>query len=148
MRRIAPVIWVLASCLFGAAEAETPEAEIRAQLEQWTADFNARDERRICDLFSRALRYDYRGFPERDYDSLCTLLRRSLADPDKRYRYQLQIKEILVSGELAAVRLTWRLTVTGAGAAPGAQSVEPGLDLFRKEADGRWRIVRYIAYEE
>ncbi|MCX5479048.1 hypothetical protein OSH08_08530 [Kaistia geumhonensis] len=25
--------------------------------------------------------------------------------------------------------------------------VEPGIDIFRKEADGRWRIIRYMAYE-
>jgi steroid delta-isomerase len=27
-------------------------------------------------------------------------------------------------------------------------SVEPGLDVFRREGDGRWRIVRYVAYEQ
>jgi hypothetical protein len=33
---------------------------------------------------------------------------------------------------------------------PGAKEVEskePGLDGFRKQPDGSWKIVRYIAYE-
>src|SRR4029078_6898801 len=91
-----------------AAEAETA---IRTALAAWTRDFNARDASRICDLFATDLRYDYRGFPERDYETLCGLLHRSLADPAKRFSYALDIKEVIVSGDMAIVRLTWTLTV-------------------------------------
>lgn len=42
------------------------------------------------------------------------------------------------------MRLAWTLTVT-----PGdIKAVDTGVDIFRKEGDGRWRIIRYIAYEE
>jgi steroid delta-isomerase len=27
------------------------------------------------------------------------------------------------------------------------ESKEPGLDVFRKQPDGSWKIVRYIAYD-
>jgi hypothetical protein len=41
------------------------------------------------------------------------------------------------------VRLDWTLTIT-----PGDEtSLEPGMDIFRREADGVWRIVRYMSYE-
>jgi ketosteroid isomerase-like protein len=51
---------------------------------------------------------------------------------------------VIVDRDMAIVRLTWTLTVT-----PGdIMSIEPGLDVFRREADGRWRIIRYMAYEE
>ena len=43
---------------------------------------------------------------EADSD-ICDLLQRSLSDRTKRYAYTLAIKEILVSGELAVVRLVW-----------------------------------------
>jgi steroid delta-isomerase len=77
----------------------------------------------------------------------CALLQRSLADAQKTYRYGLDIKEIIVAGDVAAVRLTWTLTVAPAGG--DAQSTrEEGLDIFRRQADGRWRIIRYVAYEE
>ncbi len=60
----------------------------------------------------------------------------------------LGIKEILVSGDLAAVRLVWTLTVATVGVAKTATADEPGMDVFRKQPDGTWKIVRYIGYEE
>jgi ketosteroid isomerase-like protein len=140
---------VLLVALAAPASAQTDaaaETAIRTALATWTRDFNARDGSRICDLFARDLRYDYRGFPERDYDTLCGLLRRSLADETKRFTYALNIREVIVSGEIAIVRLVWTLKVTTPGAA-AAESKEPGLDVFRRQSDGSWKIVRYIAYE-
>ena len=83
---------------------------------------------------------------ERDYEALCSLLHRSLADPTKRLAYAHDIREIIVSGDLAIVRLTWTLTVTMPGAA-AVESKEPGLDVFRRQPDGSWKIVRYLGYE-
>ena len=115
----------------------------------WTDAFNAGRADRICDLFAPDLRYDYRGFPERGFDDVCRLLRASLGDRTRSYRYALLIKEILVAGDLAVVRLVWTLTARPAGATDGGQvSHEPGLDVFRRGPDGNWRIARYIAYEE
>ena len=128
-----------------AQSAAQSESAIRAALAQWTSDFNARDASRICDLFAPDLVYDYRGFPERDYSTLCGLLRRSLADPARTFSYALDIKEIIVSGDMAVVRLVWTLTVASAGSKP-EQSREPGLDVFRRQPDGSWKIARYIAY--
>ncbi len=124
------------------------ETAIRAALVQWTRDFNERRADRVCDLFSPALRYDYRGFPERGFEDICGLLKRSLADRDRRYTYALRIKDVLVSGDLAAVRLVWTLSFRPAGSAKGVVSTEPGLDVFRRQPDGGWKIVRYLAYEE
>jgi ketosteroid isomerase-like protein len=123
-----------------------PEAAIRQALSTWTRDFNARNTSRICDLFARDLIYDYRGFPERGYDALCDVLQRSLRDQTKRFAYALDIREIIVSGEIAVVRLVWTLRVTS-GASAEVESKEPGLDVFRRQPDGRWKIIRYMAYE-
>jgi ketosteroid isomerase-like protein len=121
------------------------ETTIRAALAKWTSDFNARDSSHICDLFAPDLVYDYRGFPERDYATLCGLLHRSLADPTRTFSYALDIREIIVSGDMAVVRLVWTLKVTSAGAKT-EESREPGLDVFRRQSDGSWKIARYIAY--
>jgi ketosteroid isomerase-like protein len=125
---------IAAATAVSAQPAGEAEAAIRNALSRWTSDFNAGDGARICDLFAKDLLYDYRGFPERDYESLCSLLRRSLADRTKQFAYSLDIKEIIVAGDLAAVRLVWTLKMTVPGAA--------------KAVDGSWKIVRYIAYEE
>ena len=129
-----------------AQSGDQAERTIRAALAKWTTDFNARDASHICELFAPDLVYDYRGFPERDYPTLCGLLHRSLADPTRRFRYALDIKEIIVSGDIAVVRLVWTLEVTAAGAKT-QETREPGLDVFRRQPDGSWKIARYIAYE-
>lgn len=143
---VAALIILPASPLMG-EPIDSAEAAIRAALARWTEDFNAEDAQKACDLFSRELRYDYRGFPERNYADICNGLHRSLTEPTKHYRYALAIKDILVSGDLAVVRLTWTLTVNEAGAKPRV-SQERGLDVFRKESDGKWKIIRFVAYEE
>ena len=130
----------------GRAVVANAEDAISATFAQWTKDFNAGNADAVCRLFSPDLRYDFRGYPERDYNDVCTLLHRSLADQSKRYVYALEIREIPVSGDLAVVRLAWTLTVT----LPNGQivtSVEPGMDVLRKSPDGQWKIIRYIAYE-
>ena len=76
-----------------------------------------------------------------------TLLKRSLSDRSKTYTYSLAIKEILVAGDLAVVRLTWTLKVQRKGYARRHTSDEPGMDIFRRQPDGSWKISRYIAYE-
>jgi ketosteroid isomerase-like protein len=129
-----------------AVVAQNAEDEIRTALQRWTKDFNAGRADQVCDLFAPELRYDFRGYPERDYNDICTRLQRSMNDQSKRYVYSLDIGEIIVAGDLAVVRLTWGLTVT----LPNEQkvtSVEPGMDIFRKRPDGQWKIIRYIAYE-
>src|SRR5918994_3241553 len=144
---------LLASAIFlsawssNALTEENPETSIRDALASWTSAFNQARSEEVCGLFAPELRYDYRGFPERDFDDICARLRRSLADTSRKYTYGLDIKEVLVSGDLAVVRLVWHLTVTEAGGKE-MQVVEPGMDVFARQPNGSWKIIRYLAYEE
>jgi steroid delta-isomerase len=124
------------------------EDAIREALSEWRLAFNAGDTGAVCRLFAPELRYDTRGFPERGFGEVCHLLLGSLADQTRKYVYDLTIKEIIVSGDLAAVRLVWTLTVKRPGQVGGAATTEPGLDIFRRQPDGSWKIVRYLAYQE
>ncbi len=123
------------------------QTAIRAALTKWTDDFNARNVAGACSIFSTELRYDYRGFPERNYTDMCDGLRHALTDRVKRYAYSLAVKEVLVSDDLATVRLTWTLSITKPGARPEV-SQEPGIDVFKRQVDGTWKIIRFIAYAE
>jgi uncharacterized protein (TIGR02246 family) len=130
------------------AQGDSPaQAAIRAALTQWMADFNAGNADKVCGLFAPDLIAQYRGQPERDYGALCDLLKRSLNDRSKTYAYSLAIKEIIVAGDLAVVRLTWTLKVKPKDGAGEIISDEPGMDIFRRQGDGSWKISRYIAYE-
>jgi steroid delta-isomerase len=131
----------------GAVPAGASEDAIRATLTRWMDDFNAQRADRVCDLFAPELRYDYRGFPERNYRQMCDVLHRSLTDPQRRFSYALDIKEILVSGELAAVWLVWTLTTTTRDPPATARTQEYSMDLFRRQGDGSWKLIRYLAYE-
>ncbi|MCB8881471.1 hypothetical protein ACELLULO517_14570 [Acidisoma cellulosilytica] len=133
--------------LDGAAYAQPDSASaIRTALEHWRVDFNARRSAHICDLFSTDLRYDFRGLPEQSYPLLCARLHRALADNTKTFQYGLHIKEIIVSGSMAAVRLTWISTVTLSNKDVTTHE-EPGMDIFQRQSDGHWKIMRYLAYE-
>jgi uncharacterized protein (TIGR02246 family) len=128
------------------AEAD-PEAAIRAALEQWRQDFNARRSEHICDLFAKDLLYDFQGLPEQNYALLCDRLNKALASETPNITYGLRIKEVIVSGDLAVVRLTWISTVTMADGTSETDD-EQGLDVFARQADGTWKIIRYIAYPQ
>ena len=138
------IVLALCGALYGTAVRADDVADIRSRLEQWTVAFNARDKTAACELFSKSLISDYRGQGEADYATRCALIAKALDDPARTFTYSLAIREIITEGDLAIVRLTWTLKI-----APGdITSVEPGLDVFRRESDGRWRIIRYIAYDE
>jgi uncharacterized protein (TIGR02246 family) len=121
--------------------------QIRVELEKWKLDFNAGDTSQVCTLFAPDLISNFRGQPEDTYNSLCANLQAALTDPAKTYHYDLEIKEILVSGDLAVVRLVWTLKVHPKDGGPDQTTREPGMDIFRRQADGSWKISRYMAYE-
>ena len=141
MRLAAALVCVVAA---GPALA-SPEAEIRGRLEQWRDDFNAGRADRVCALFAPDLVASYLGRPDIDHAGQCGQLHRALAMPDRKFRYGLEIQDILADGDLAAVRLIWTLDVTGP-AVTAEHGRDQGLDLFRRQPDGQWRITRFIAY--
>ena len=54
------------------------------------------------------------------------------------------VHEIIVSGDIAVVRLTWTLTAEAKGLKD--TTTEEGIDIFRRQPDGRWSIARFIAF--
>jgi ketosteroid isomerase-like protein len=129
------------------AEPDSPEAEIRAALTQWTNDFNAGRADRVCDLFAPSLRADVRGAGERDFEAQCKLLRKALDDPERAYSDAFELKEVVTERDMAVVRLTWTSTVRVKATGQVSTTVDQGLDVFDKGSDGIWRIIRYMAYQ-
>ena len=118
-------------------------AEVRARLEGWAKAFNEGRTQEACELFSKDLVSDVQGQAEAGYAERCAVLSRVMNDPDRSFSYSPDIKEVILAGDLAVVRLTWTLTVM-----PGNDvSQESGLDVFRKEPDGVWRIIRFMAFD-
>ncbi|MDW6020907.1 DUF4440 domain-containing protein [Mesorhizobium sp. BAC0120] len=139
--RILAVPILLLAC-FPSPSLADDAADIRTRIEDWARDFNDGRAEASCGLFSKGLISDTQGKGEADYQARCETISKVLATPGHGLRYSPDIKEIIVEGNLAIVRLNWTLSVL-----PGEDvSSESGLDVFRKEADGVWRIIRFMAF--
>jgi steroid delta-isomerase len=117
---------------------------ISARLLQWTVAFNERRAADTCAIFAPDLIADVEGAPERGRAAICAQIATALARTDQRMTNAPDIREIIVSGRLAVVRLVWRVTVEHGTTRETTD--EPGIDVFRKEPDGTWVIIRYLAY--
>ena len=132
----------------GTAAGESDTA-IRSALAAWNAAFNAGDADTICDLFAPDLRYFASGLPEEQtYDDMCARLKGVITDPTRTFSYSLDIREVIVTGDAATVRLTWTLTLRPGGGGEAVTTTEQGMDFFRKQPDGSWKIARFVSYEE
>ena len=119
-------------------------AAVTERLLQWVAAFIARDAAGTCDLFAPDLISTVPGGLNDDRNTVCARLAAVLAKTDIQFRYTPDIHEIIVSGDYAVVRLIWSLTTTRAG--QEQIDKEAGMDLFQRQADGRWSIVRFVAF--
>jgi ketosteroid isomerase-like protein len=128
-----------------AAAHDSPETLIVQRLQHWADAFNKRDASRICDLFSVNLIATTPDGPNRGRSQVCENLDRVLAQTDRRLHYESAIHEVIVSGNVAIVRLDWTLRVTKNQKV--STTVEHGMDVFRHE-HGRWSIVRFIAFSD
>jgi len=136
----------MAACTLPSAHADpqADQAAIEARLHTWAAAFNARDAAGTCAIFTLDLVASTPGIPDASHDTVCTRLAEALAQTNTKLHYQPNIHEILLSGDLAAVRLTWTLTTDRAG--QRHISKEAGLDIFQRQADGQWAISRFMSH--
>ena len=125
----------------GAADRE----QIAGRLNGFADAFNARDAGEACDLFAPDLVATIPLGADTTREKLCGNLARLLSLKDLQLRYDHpEIHEIIVSGDLAVVRLVWTLTAQKDGISDTTQ--EGGLDVFRRQPDGRWSIARMAAF--
>jgi steroid delta-isomerase len=127
------------------ADIAADERAITERLNRWTAAFNARDAAGACDLFAPDLVYSLPGLVDATHERMCGNFVTVFAKPGLRLTYAPpDIHEILVDGDLAVVRLTWTLTAEAGGETDTTS--DEGIDVFRRQADGRWSIIRFIAF--
>lgn len=146
MRRFFALVGVaiaLAGCgnQRAAHDANEDRAAIEVALQKWPKDFNAENLDAVCGLFADDVVSTYPGGEDRNKGELCQRMQKLFNDPAKRYGYAPpDIREVLVDGDLATVKLFWTLTVADAGGKVLDTGVEDGLDVFKRQADGRWKV--------
>ncbi|MBK1780101.1 nuclear transport factor 2 family protein [Advenella sp. WQ 585] len=126
------------------ANQQADKAAISARLHDWAAAFNTRDAAEACTLFAPDLISTVQGAADAGRDAVCARLSALLENTDVSFHYRPDIQEILVSGGMAVVRLVWTLTEQ-----QGEQqnvSQEAGLDVFKRQPDGQWSIIRFMSF--
>jgi steroid delta-isomerase len=127
------------------ADEAADRAAITQRLQRWTAAFNAKDAVGACDLFAPDLAYSIPEMLRGTKQTMCDNLAKVLARTDIQVNYKNpDVHEIIVSGDVGVVRLTWTLTAEANGAQD--TTTEEGIDIFRREPDGVWSIARYVAF--
>ena len=127
------------------ADPAADKAAIIERFQDWTAAFNARNADGVCDLFVPDLVYTIPELPRGTRDTMCANLAKLLARSDLHVSYaDPDIHDIIVSGDLAVVRLTWTLTTRIKS--DRDVSTEEGMDVFHRQPDGKWSIIRFIAF--
>jgi uncharacterized protein (TIGR02246 family) len=127
------------------ADTDSDKAAIAKRLQSWTAAFNAHDTAGICDLFAPDLIATVPGDLEGSQNALCERLAALRAKPGLQLHYDNpDIREIIVSEDIAVVRLFWTLT-TQNGAVKDV-TTEAGIDIFKRQPDGKWSIIRFLSF--
>ncbi|MBN9061191.1 MAG: hypothetical protein BGP06_03040 [Rhizobiales bacterium 65-9] len=145
-RRLIGLCGLALLCSPAVAQSGDAPAQVRRALEGWADDFNQGRADKLCDLFAPGLVATIRGDGDRGRDALCANLTAALSKPGRALHYAVRIHDIEAEGDLAAVRLDWTLTVKAGDKT--MVSVERGLDVFRRQPDGHWRIVRFIVFSD
>jgi uncharacterized protein (TIGR02246 family) len=127
----------------GCAQEDPAEdrAAIAAALLQWPDDFNAKNLPGVCGLFADDVVLIYPGSPDRNHQQFCDQMRTLFEDPGKEFSYDPpDIQEVVVDGDLATVRLIWTLTIRDTSGKVLETIDENGVDVFRRQPDGSWKI--------
>jgi ketosteroid isomerase-like protein len=120
------------------ADADSDGVAITDRLQRWTAAFNARDAAGVCDVFAPDLVSTVPETLDGGQDALCGKLSAVLPRPGLQLHYDSpDIREILVSGDIAIVRLFWTLTAQKGGTS--SVSTDAGMDIFKRQP--RWQMV-------
>jgi steroid delta-isomerase len=144
-RRLAAFVVFVALTPAALADPAAEEAAIRQRFLDWTEAFNARDADGACDLFAPDLAYALPEVAQGTRATICGNFARLFARPGLTLRYDPPlIHEILIEGDLAVVRLRWTLTTEADGLRE--TGVEEGMDVLRRQPDGRWAIARFVAF--
>jgi ketosteroid isomerase-like protein len=150
-----PLIKLLLLLIFGCSTAfsQDDSADIKSQkeilhlLQKWPQDFNTQNIQATCGLFAPDLIASYQGTPDRNYEEMCSQLTKVLTNNDKIFSYEApEIEQIIVRDDIGVVRLIWTLKVSSKDQSKTQLTKEKGLDVFKRQKDGSWKIAISYAY--
>lgn len=113
--------------------------------DEWTQAFNQKNLTQTCNLFAKSIIANYQGSPQKNYASICNGFKKIFANNDLKYHYTFKLYSVYLSGDIAAVRITWYL-YKEKKMKKTLVTQDEGLDVLRKNKQGQWQILNYLAY--
>jgi ketosteroid isomerase-like protein len=143
--------WIIAVCVTilttstAMAAEESGDYRLFAQVfSSWTDAFNHKDLAGSCNLFAKNMVANYQGMPPKSYTSICDGFKK-IFNESRDYKYNFKLHQVYKSNDLAALRITWYLTVSENGKLISTTTDE-GLDVFQQDSAGNWKIINYLSY--
>jgi ketosteroid isomerase-like protein len=121
-------------------------AAIRKQWSEWTAAYAAHDLAKTMEILDRDVIFSFQGAPDQNYSDLEKGYKDEFSEPDNKRVWVPQFEEFECSGNLGFVRSTWVLKQNDGTGAAKELAKNRGVDLFRRDANGRWKIFRSLNY--
>jgi ketosteroid isomerase-like protein/catechol 2,3-dioxygenase-like lactoylglutathione lyase family enzyme len=141
MPRLLSLLMVCFLSSAAAAQDTGKDIEILRDLIAQTAKaINAHDADGIMAHYSRDVRVSYPGVPDTTYDVFDRSYRQMLA-PTIVTSTVPAIDEILVSGDLATIRMVWSTTITDKASGRTSSRQAKDLQVWRRES-GAWKFFR------
>src|SRR5262249_8210487 len=119
--------------------------EVWQTLMRWRDSYNARDLAGTLAPYDPSINGLYAGQPPETLASLRDYYTRSFALGDTENKIDFELEEILTSGNFAFVRDHW--TSTTRTPASETRRLSRGIELWRKNNGGEWKLVYYLSYQ-
>jgi steroid delta-isomerase len=133
------------------APPRAPDADaqaIRAKILTGARGFMIGNPDTVLAHYARDIVLSYPGIPDMDYATLARSygeLRRRPAG--ERAETTPTFDEVLVSGDMAIVRVRWTTTITDSTGRANTRRLRD-LQVWRRERDGEWMFIRGMHYRE
>jgi steroid delta-isomerase len=136
---------ILLALLLATADAQTDVATIRAKILKGADAAMRGDAAGIMSHYAKDILLSYPGIPDQDYDTLF----RGYSEkrpPGFTLKTAPTFDEVLISGDLAVLRLNWTTTIRTTDPAREVTRQARDMQVWRRERDGTWVFVRGLHF--
>ena len=121
---------------------------IRAAVIRTGTAFNQQLPDTILSFYSKEILVSFPGVPDTKYRDFAAAFNKMMSDTTVKRITKDSIEEIIVSGDMAVVRVNW-ITTTIQQSPPGQTTrIARDLQVWRKEQDGDWKFFRGMWFRE
>ncbi|MEW6195351.1 MAG: DUF4440 domain-containing protein [Bacteroidota bacterium] len=128
---------------YSSVSAQADEAKIiENKIADWTTAFVNKDVAKALSIYSEDFIGYYPDQPDQNYKSIKDQYQHILTNKNLAVKLESKVDEIHVSGNLAFVRVVITATIKPAMATEPAIAHDKGIQIWQKENNGEWKLLR------